>query len=121
MNEIKVGDYVKIENVSNVGRVGMALDDSLWVTLPEVGPIFVTDLTKVTKIDPKTAFLTELKALLTKYNAEIVASKWQKDADTIKPLMQIDIKDEKSITYENEYHNEYVYLNASNIMDFDKE
>lgn len=95
--EVYFGDYVKLE-------------------------LHASQVERVEPTDPRAAFLRELKELLSKYDAEILVSIWPKDATTIKPLLQIDVDGHKlkPLVWENTLNNEYAYLNADNIMDYEK-
>lgn len=122
MNEIKVGDYFRKKGENGIYKAmyveGDYVSGDTMVSTAKAFPQADVEL-----IDPKTAFLSELKDLLAKYDAEILAVRWQKDANTIKPLLQIDLNGhkDKPIVYENMLHEDYTYLNADNVMDFDKE
>lgn len=138
MSRYKVGDKVRMtRTVGNdngtfpqgtVGCVVKAWNGASLVEMPssEDGKEYTSyflnyNLERViAPDDKKREFLERLQALLREFNAEIVASIWQKDAMNTKPLMQIDIDGQKPIIYENTLHNGYVFVNANNIMDFDK-
>lgn len=67
--------------------------------------------------DPKTAFLSELKGLLTKYDASIIGGGFEGYGD----YLQIQLKmDEPFDVGESEYGDRCI-LTADNITDYDKE
>ena len=112
MNEIKVGDYFRKKGESDVYKAMYVKDDYVsGDTMVSTAKAFPQ--TEVELIDPKTAFLTELKELLEKYDASIYAGGY--DADGIGLNIGSD-----NVYYTTNY-NFGDYITASNIMDFDKE
>lgn len=69
MNEIKVGNYVKLKNghAGYIYKVTCAEDDAPRINVDFKQNVFsILAKAEVVKIDPKTAFLMELKALFGK-------------------------------------------------------
>jgi len=122
MSEFKVGDRVRHKASGYVGTIVSGNDaDGYSVHYPCDDEEYFVHKNEIDFVDSKGAFLQRLQELLREFDAEIVASVWRKDATTTKPLMQIDIEGQKSMIYENTLHNDYVFVNADSIMDFDKE
>lgn len=142
MSKFNVGDRVRVKNPdwerhfdcgNDIGAltnedIGVVKGEaSYWNGLIEVSFLdgFVCldfsedELELVASSDPKTAFLTELKELLEKYDVEIIAHIGEDNTtNKDKPLIYIQIRGEV-LNYERGC--DYCDITANNIMDYDKE
>ena len=134
MNEtkFKVGDRVLCTDDGNYGnvtlvdtsQVGEYDDGTIWYEVlfdnGEQTFLIEEDL-ELTDVDKKTAFLTELKELLEKYDAEIVAHIGEDDTTyQPKPLIYIEMSDGIVCNYENYKDCDLLEITPSNIFDYDK-
>ena len=103
--------------------IGRGYDpDTVCVRFGACEDFYPDELEKVEpekEADRRTAFLTELQALLRKYDARIY------DHDDYKLYVEIDHHRDKNVGFDNLFRIEYSdtngELNADNVMDFDKE
>lgn len=102
------------------GTIEKIDDNGILITFdsPEYVRIFDTDyIESITPIDPKTAFLLELKGLLEKYNVCLIAHK------TDMPIsVYFEGEDEPCVTIGKEVNKGCgIVITADNIMDYEKE
>ena len=105
------GDCGTIEKIDTNGML-ITLDN------PQCVLIFDTDYVEpITPIDPKVAFLSELKGLLEKYNMCLIAHK------TDMPIsVYFEDEDEPCVTIGKEVNKGCgIVITTDNIMDYDKE
>lgn len=117
--DFKVGDSVRAEGSSHSSTV-VRVDDYGCVVQGKSGRRLWVPKGKLhLQCDRKTAFLTELQALLRKYDARIY------DHDDYKLYVEIDHHRDKNVGFDNLFRIEYSdtngEINADNVMDFDKE
>lgn len=127
MNEtkFKVGDRVLCTDNGNYGNVTFVdtsqvgeYDGEIWyeVSFDNGEETWLTaEQLELTSVDKKTAFLTELKALLEKYDAKINVC--VRDWDEV--YMEFILGDSKNEVY-IDYSKPYVYLTPENIFDYDE-
>lgn len=105
------GDMGTITDISAGGYVTIELDSPEYITVQE------RDIQIVEPYDPKTAFLTELKGLLEKYEAAIEYHMGSNDKSDYSEYYAITVGSDR-LTYDN---CEGTSLTADNIMDYDKD
>lgn len=118
-NEIKAGDRVRIE-IPGIIDIGVVISKDTYGYNVKCGENYhygvCAEYLKPTSLDRKTAFLTELQALLRKYDARIY------DGELYAIHIEIGYHSAKSeqadYLFYQSGNNE---INADNIMDFDKE
>lgn len=119
-NEFKQGDRVAVEDAKYSGIVTAVCDMGCKVRFADGEELFfLNELlhhSDLPDYDRKTAFLTELQALLRKYDAEI------HDGEMYYISIDIDANSEnkQEINYNLSEMDKW-WLDADNIMDFDKE
>lgn len=125
----KVGDRVRFlkdydneyvyADKGDCGTIVTVDRDFYTVNLDSPEQIYVhsSDIERVEPIDPKTAFLSELKELLEKYNAEIEYHMGGDDKSDYSEYYAITIGGDR-LTYDS---CEGTSITADNIMDYDKE
>ena len=131
-HNFKVGDKVAVkrsytliangyENIIPMGEVGIVENvdgEELLVDFPGYFcalTLNIADVEPIQPLDRRTAFLTELQALLRKYDAHI-----EPCGDEIEGL-SIVLKDNEEVYYKMGEFSPMRNLTADNIMDFDKE
>lgn len=115
------GEYgnVTFVDTSQVGEYGEIWYEVLFDNGEETW--LTAEQLELTDVDKKTAFLTELKALLERFNAEIVAHIGEDDTTyQPKPLMYIELGGGIVCNYENYKDCDLVEITPSNIFDYDK-
>ena len=119
-NKPKIGDYVRMKRFPYEGKI-------CRITGIEGNAYWIDGYTLCTEvhfepISARSAFVSELKDLLGKYDAEIVAFIGEDDAThKDKPLMYIEF-DKNVLNFENyESEPECCVINADNIMDYKKD
>ena len=119
-NSVKSGDYVRLKVNGKVCKVVIAKDNCEMIAIDEGCVVASTTFIKdVERIDPKTAFLTELSELLRKYDAGINAS-WDEYYDDGCPKIDIDVifnGNVEGICFENMLGKT---LTADNVLNYDK-
>lgn len=118
--EFNIGDRVRLKSNGSIVEVVIAKDG--WIAYDENRRIAGScPMTEVEPVDPKTAFLSDLAAVLRKHNAVINVG-WNDYFDTDKsPRIDMDIMfadSNKGICLEDVLGKS---LTADNIMDYDKE
>lgn len=115
--KFKVGDRVRVKGRTCISTIMYMKDGWVSVDTPiKTAEAYPED--GVEYVDPRTAFLQELKELLTKYNVTIDGGclGW----DNEDPFVSFDSKDFK-LTYCDEYLGKFKFpLTPENIMDYDK-
>lgn len=110
-NKLKVGGFVRRILSGEIVKIEVIKED--WIAYREARLMTgACPMEEVELVDPKTAFLSELKGLLEKYGAEIELLSL--DLDTT----QLGIT---SGEFEVEYPIDIQQITANNIMDYDKE
>lgn len=129
-NEIKTGDIVRyIGDDNDLGYdlplcngadyvVAKVNDSEVDLETPYIFPgVDIKDLELIEPLDRKTAFLTELQALLRKYDAKIESCA----EGTEDSWIDIYFGDECVICFDRNPQTCCATITADNIMDFDKE
>lgn len=114
-NEFKIGDKVRVKSTDIEDIVIDVCNGNVF--LKESGYWNMKTLELVEQLDRKTAFLTELQALLRKYDATIYGGLSETHNDDV---IFVSVGDD-DIAYRNGYGEEYANITADNIMEFGKE
>lgn len=119
MTEIKVGDFIRVKGGRNIVKVSEVCDGRYGVSGKQTFHTIYADSDGLERLDPKTAFLTELKELLARYNASLGASSF----DPLRLSLDVYIGDDCVVSYDMDYDREGYkgYITADNIIDYDKE
>lgn len=109
--KINVGDFVRYKNRDAISEVTIAKDG--WIAIDT--PVMTAEscpIEDVDRIDNKYAFLFEMQALLSKYDASVYVDFDQSD-EVYTTTVAIG---EDSVKYSNTYG-----IDADSVMDYDKE
>lgn len=107
--KFKVGDFVRRILSGEIVKIEVIKED--WIAYREARSMTgACPMEEVEQVDPKTAFLSELKGLLEKYGAELGDS----------GMYEIEGME---VTFDNGTRIRYKHctINALNVMDYDKE
>lgn len=122
-NSIKSGDYVRLKVNGKVSKVVIAKDDCEMIAIDEARMFATTTFIKdVERIDPKTAFLTELAELLRKYDAKIDLGFAGHDGEN--PYINITLGNNGDVEWTDSdfYNKDFRFpLTADNVFNYDKE
>lgn len=114
--QFNAGDRVRLKSNGSIVEVVIAKDG--WIGYDENRKIAGScPMEEVEPVDPKTAFLSELKGLLEKYDAHLIAHK------TDMPIsVYFDGEDEPCVTIGKEVNKGCgIVITPDNIMEYDKE
>lgn len=114
--EFNIGDRVRLKSNGSIVEVVIAKDG--WIAYDENRRIAGScPMEEVEPVDPKTAFLSELKGLLEKHNAEIIGGGFDGYGD----YLQVRLGNESPFDVGEDNQYDGVVLTADNIMDYNKE
>lgn len=107
--KFKVGDFVRRILSGEIVKIEVIKED--WIAYREARMMTgACPMEEVEQVDPKTAFLSELRGLLEKYGAELGDSGMYEIEG-----MEVTFDDGNRIRYK------HCTINALNIMDYEKE
>lgn len=120
MSEIKVGDFIRIKGVKSIVKVIDVCSGRYAVDGMQFYTIFC-DSDGLERLDPKTAFLAELKALLEKYDAKIELAEDEPECPYIKFYIGEEFVSYESLEPVRVGDYPELLITPDNIMDYDKE
>lgn len=118
--DIDVNGYSTTIPIGEVGVIEDVYDEELLVSFSNYGVTLIrptAEFEPIQPLDRRTAFLTELQALLRKYDATIYGGLSETHNDDV---IFVSIGND-DIAYRNGYGEEYANITADNIMNFNKE
>jgi hypothetical protein len=114
--KFEIGDRVRSKFYGVVGTI-MEIDTDGYILKPDTDDdMWIAD-TDVEPYDPKTAFLSDLAAVLRKHNAEIIGGGFDGYGD----YLQVRLGNESPFDVGEDNQYDGVVLTADNIMDYEKE
>lgn len=114
--KFEIGDRVRSKFYGVVGTI-MEIDTDGYILKPDTDDdMWIAD-TDVEPYDPKTAFLSDLAAVLRKHNAVIIGGGF----DGYGNYLQVRLGNESPFDVGEDNQYDGVVLTADNIMDYEKE